>query len=90
MEGTTYVDLFATKGIEYLLVIGFLAALVFFWRFLNGTTRRAVPAPVVARPATLRTSWFELPAHDGSTVSLSDLAGKLVVLWFYPVADTPG
>ncbi|MCA9672216.1 MAG: redoxin domain-containing protein [Myxococcales bacterium] len=33
---------------------------------------------------------FELPAHDGSTVSLSGLAGKHVVLWFYPVADTPG
>ena len=33
---------------------------------------------------------FSLPAHDGSTVSLSDFAGKRVVLWFYPKADTPG
>ena len=30
MEGFTYVDLFATKGIEYLLVIGFLLVLVRF------------------------------------------------------------
>lgn len=33
---------------------------------------------------------FTLPAHDGSTVSLRDLRGKWVVLWFYPMADTPG
>lgn len=33
---------------------------------------------------------FTLPAHDGSTVSLSGLRGKTVVLWFYPKADTPG
>jgi thioredoxin-dependent peroxiredoxin len=33
---------------------------------------------------------FTLPAHDGSTVRLGDYAGKHVLLWFYPVADTPG
>lgn len=33
---------------------------------------------------------FTLPAHDGTSVSLADCAGKYVVLWFYPVADTPG
>lgn len=33
---------------------------------------------------------FELPAHDGTRVALADLLGKFVVLWFYPVADTPG
>ncbi len=33
---------------------------------------------------------FRLPAHDGSTVSLADLRGKRVLLWFYPKADTPG
>jgi peroxiredoxin Q/BCP len=26
----------------------------------------------------------------GNTVRLSDLAGKTVVLWFFPKADTPG
>ena len=31
-----------------------------------------------------------LPAHDGSTISLAELRGKRVVLWFYPKADTPG
>jgi peroxiredoxin Q/BCP len=33
---------------------------------------------------------FDLPAHDGSRVRLGELAGKFVVLWFYPEADTPG
>ena len=33
---------------------------------------------------------FDLPAHDGSRVTLSSFAGHHVVLWFYPEADTPG
>jgi len=33
---------------------------------------------------------FEVSCHDGSRLRLSDLAGKYVVLWFYPAADTPG
>ena len=33
---------------------------------------------------------FELPAHDGSTVSSSDLAGTPSLLFFYPKADTGG
>lgn len=33
---------------------------------------------------------FELVAHTGQTVKLSDQRGKYVLLWFYPKADTPG
>lgn len=33
---------------------------------------------------------FTLPAQDGSTVTLSDLRGQRVILYFYPKADTPG
>jgi thioredoxin-dependent peroxiredoxin len=33
---------------------------------------------------------FALQDQDGKTVSLDDLAGKTVVLYFYPRADTPG
>src|SRR5687767_15412687 len=33
---------------------------------------------------------FTLPDQDGEDVSLSSLAGKTVVLYFYPKADTPG
>jgi len=33
---------------------------------------------------------FEATAHDGTHVKLSELAGQYVLLWFYPMADTPG
>jgi peroxiredoxin Q/BCP len=52
-----------------------------------------------ASPAAPRTSVltegaaapaFRLPRDGGNTVSLSDYAGKKLVLFFYPRADTPG
>ena len=33
---------------------------------------------------------FKLPNKDGNSVSLSDFAGKRVVLYFYPKDNTPG
>ncbi len=33
---------------------------------------------------------FSLPDQNGENVSLKDLRGKTVVLYFYPRADTPG
>ena len=33
---------------------------------------------------------FKLPDKDGNSVSLSDFAGKRVVLYFYPKDNTPG
>ena len=33
---------------------------------------------------------FSVPNQDGATVSLDQFAGKWVVLWWYPKADTPG
>ena len=33
---------------------------------------------------------FTLPDHDGNDVSLADFAGRTLVLYFYPKADTPG
>jgi peroxiredoxin Q/BCP len=33
---------------------------------------------------------FRLPADDGREISLKDLRGKHVVLYFYPKASTPG
>ena len=33
---------------------------------------------------------FTLTAHDGRTISLHDLRGRKVVVFFYPAAMTPG
>ena len=33
---------------------------------------------------------FTLPSDEGTTISLADLKGKNVVLYFYPKDDTPG
>jgi len=33
---------------------------------------------------------FRLPRDGGGTVSLADFAGRALVLYFYPRADTPG
>lgn len=93
MEGFKYVDLYATKGAEYLLVIGFLLALVLFWRYLNHPARgaRTVGSP----PGTLATlnRWFHLVEglfyHQGHSwaapetgnvvrVGIDDFAQKLL------------
>lgn len=31
----TYIDIFATKGIEYIIIISFFAIIVAFWKYLN-------------------------------------------------------
>lgn len=33
---------------------------------------------------------FTLPDQDGQAVSLADLRGSWVLLWWYPKAATPG
>jgi peroxiredoxin Q/BCP len=45
-----------------------------------------VPLPAEGEPAP----GFELPDQSGEAISLDDLRGSWVVLYFYPRADTPG
>ena len=33
---------------------------------------------------------FSVLTHQGHALTLASLAGKKVLLWFYPKADTPG
>ncbi len=33
---------------------------------------------------------FEMTNQDGIMVKLDDFAGRYVLLWWYPKADTPG
>jgi thioredoxin-dependent peroxiredoxin len=51
------------------------------------------PAPTGGHAALLegvRAPAFHLPRDGGHTVSLADFAGRKLVLFFYPRADTPG
>jgi thioredoxin-dependent peroxiredoxin len=52
----------------------------------------AVPRSSVALPLAegAKAPAFSLPRDGGSTVSLDDYAGRKLVLFFYPRADTPG
>jgi len=91
MEGFTYIDIFATKGNEYLLVIGFLLLFVFFWRFLSRPAKRVFEAAEKLVPVIHE--WFSLPEeiyyHLGHSwaaperknvvkVGVDDFAQKLV------------
>lgn len=92
MAGSGYVDIFATKGIEYLMVIGFLFLLVVFWRVLSRGPQLAAAAAHGRRPGGSQ-AWFDLaeglfyhqghtwvaPEEDGVVrVGLDDFAQKLV------------
>ena len=87
MESAGSLDLFATKGVEYLLVLGFLFLLIVFWRLLD--QRRPAPARGVATGG----SWFRfddarfhhqghgwaLPeSHEVVRVGVDDFAQKLI------------
>ncbi len=93
MEGFKYVDIFATKGVEYLVAITFLIMLIYFWRWLNQSSKKDA---VQAVPHTNRVSlvdWFKMddslyyhqghswarPEKDGMIrVGIDDFAQKLL------------
>lgn len=89
MENYGFIDIYASKGIEYLIVIGFLASFVFFCRYF---TARGVSAGIEAARAETA-EWFRVPSdvrfHQGHawmkteadglvTVGLDDFSQKLV------------
>lgn len=53
-------------------------------RFIQQNLTMPLPTPGKAAPK------FTLPSSTGQEISLADLKGKTVVLYFYPRADTPG
>jgi glycine cleavage system H protein len=75
MEGFSFVDIYATKGIEYLIVIGFLATFVFFCRYLVLRTGESgegsTPSEVV--------EWFRVPGelhfHQGHSWAMEGRDG---------------
>ncbi|MDT8436454.1 MAG: glycine cleavage system protein H [Gemmatimonadota bacterium] len=81
MEGALPLDLFATKGVEYLIVIAFLTALTVAWRLFRPPVAATVPAAErerewrsILRPA--RTAAQDVLFHPGH-------------VWARPSADGP-
>ncbi len=92
MEGFTYVNIFATKGIEYLIIISVLLLFIPFWKSL------VIPAKAIYRAAgkiiPAISEWFRTPLegifyHQGHCwalpeknnvvkVGIDDFAQKLV------------
>ena len=86
------IDLFATKGTEYILVILFLATLILYWRFLQrpvrtvaaGSAMRGIPAP--GRWFTLSPDLYYHPGHSWAlpdeegivTIGVDDFAQKMI------------
>jgi len=81
-------DFLPTKGIEYLMVIGYLLVLIPFWFVLQGGRRRQ-PAPAPVRTAPLAgldqglRGWFRVPEgvhfHQGHTWAVPEEGGVFKV-----------
>jgi peroxiredoxin Q/BCP len=56
----------------------------------SAATAAVSPAPKEVFAEGAKAPGFRLPRDGGDTVSLADFAGKRLVLFFYPRADTPG
>lgn len=82
MDSYHYVDLFATKGIEYIFILGFLAVLVWYWRYLNKPVVSAAKAAHTKIKTTL-IDWFNLANdfyyHQGHTWAVPEKEGVLRV-----------
>ncbi len=75
-----FIDIYATKGIEYLWVLGYLAVFVPFIMFIRRQVTEEAPAQ--AKVAT-RPSWFDLPErllyHLGHAWAALDTDGTVKV-----------
>lgn len=91
MGNYQYVDIFATKGVEYLFVIGFLLTLIAFWKFLNKTSvppaARTSAMPQAPRPWFSIVdglyfhqghSWARVEDKETVVIGMDDFAQKLV------------
>jgi glycine cleavage system H lipoate-binding protein len=93
MEGFKYVDIFATKGIEYIIAIVFLIMLVWFWKWLNNASAKPVVNSDTVSKRVSFVDWFKLAKgyyyHQGHTwmipeekdkvsIGIDDFAQKLI------------
>ncbi len=103
MEGFTYTNIFETKGIEYLVIIGFFAVLIPFWILLNRKIKPAYnvqkskgfsSAGVLQLPQGIFFSkyhtWVHLEKNGEAKVGLDDLILHLTGEVSVECLKTPG
>jgi len=88
VEGIRFVDIYATKGLEYLIVIAFLVAFAFFVTYLYRSRVSPDRSPLPDRLTHFRVpdgvffhrghSWLRPETASVGTVGLDDFAQKLV------------
>ncbi len=59
MEGFTYINIFETKGIEYIVILAFFAIMVPFWLLLNRKTK--ILNPVSKKPGLITIDSLRIP-----------------------------
>ena len=91
MDEYSYINIFDTKGVEYLVVIGFLLLLIPFWRALNKPLKVKVAALSTFQALTANIlkvkqgilynrnhTWAELVRQGYANVGLNDLLMHIV------------
>ncbi|MFH1852220.1 MAG: hypothetical protein ABIA75_07745 [Candidatus Neomarinimicrobiota bacterium] len=81
MENFVHTNIFATKGIEYLIVIGFLLLVIPFWRYLNSPVRLSpvlgfstIQAAVKRITGSIPEGVFLDPTHSWAFLESSGMA----------------
>jgi glycine cleavage system H protein len=93
LETSGYIDIFATKGMEYVFILGFIVVLVFFWKFMNRSGKPTRPSAIHSDsdqrsfrrcklPRSLYYhqghSWVEPESPDVARIGIDDFAQKLI------------
>jgi glycine cleavage system H protein len=103
MDGFSYSDIFATKGMEYLVIIAFLAMLIPFWVLLNKQAKKttqiqtslgALSARILKIPQGLFYSgnhtWLYMEKTGAAKVGLNDLLLHLTGVVKFNLLRRPG
>lgn len=103
MDGFSYYDIFATKGLEYVIIIVFLLLLIPFWLILNkesGMTKKNQTALGILSARILRIpqglfysknhTWMFIEKAGGAKVGLDDLLLHLTGKVKFTYLKNPG
>jgi glycine cleavage system H protein len=83
MQEPLPIDLFATKHIEYVLILGFLALLLAYWKLLDRRVPVAATPLPPGRHSATASGWFSFPLerlyHSGHTWARAEEGGLVAV-----------